>query len=279
MTDRYAVFGNPIAHSLSPLIHSSFAEQTGQDINYQRQLVVPDQFDCAARGFFGSGGLGLNITVPFKLEAYRFADQLSVGARRAGAVNTLLCQQDGLVLGDNTDGIGLVRDITNNLDYSLQGRRVLVLGAGGAVRGVLAPLLLQQPGQLVIANRTSAKAQQLALAFGAQGSVIGLGYEALQDVSFDLVINGTSASLVGKMPDLPEGVLAPHALVLDMVYGAEPTPFMNWASARGAARVADGLGMLVEQAAESFYLWRGVMPRTVPVIRSVREFLVQAISP
>ena len=276
MTDRYAVFGNPIAHSLSPRIHSSFAEQTGQDINYLRRQVALDQFDSEARGFFESGGLGLNITVPFKLEAYNFADQLSQAARRAGAVNTLLRRLDGAVQGDNTDGIGLLRDITGNLDYSLGGRRVLVLGAGGAVRGVLAPLLQQQPGQLLIANRTAEKARQLAQAFGSLGSVSGLGYEALKDGSFDLVINGTSASLAGEIPDLPTGILAPHALVYDMVYGAEPTPFMNWASAQGVARVADGLGMLVEQAAESFFLWRGVMPQTAPVIRSMRELLVQA---
>ena len=276
MTDRYAVFGNPIAHSLSPTIHSSFAEQTGQDINYLGRQVALDQFDSEARGFFESGGLGLNITVPFKLEAYNFADQLSQAARRAGAVNTLLRRQDGAVQGDNTDGIGLLRDITGNLDYSIGGQRVLVLGAGGAVRGVLAPLLQQQPAQLLIANRTAEKARQLAQAFGSLGPVSGLGYEALQDGSFDLVINGTSASLAGKIPALPAGILAPHALVYDMVYGAEPTPFMNWASAQGVARVADGLGMLVEQAAESFLLWRGVMPQTAPVIRSMRELLVQA---
>ncbi len=273
MTDHYAVFGNPIDHSLSPRIHNSFAVQTGQDMDYQRQLVALEQFEPAAREFFAAAGCGLNITVPFKLDAYSFAGQLSKRARQAGAVNTLLRQPDGTVLGDNTDGVGLVRDITRNLGWSLQGRRVLILGAGGAVRGVLAPLLQQQPGELVIANRTVAKAQQLAQAFGALGPIVGLGYDELPAVGFDLVINATSASLSGKMPDLPASILAPGALAYDMVYGADPTVFMRWASACAAAEVADGLGMLVEQAAESFHLWRSVMPQTAPLILEIRESL------
>lgn len=273
MTDHYAVFGNPIDHSLSPRIHTSFALQTGQDMDYRRQLVAVDRFEPAAREFFGAGGCGLNITVPFKLDAYSFAAQLSKRARQAGAVNTLLRQPDGTVLGDNTDGVGLVRDITHNLGWSLRGQRVLILGAGGAVRGVLAPLLQQQPGELIIANRTVPKAQRLAQAFGALGPVVGLGYNELPAVGFNLVINATSASLSGALPDLPAGILAPGAVAYDMVYGAEPTVFMRWASACNAAEVADGLGMLVEQAAESFQLWRSVKPQTAPLIREIRVSL------
>lgn len=276
MSDHYAVFGNPIDHSLSPRIHNSFARQTGQDMDYQRQLVALEQFEPAARAFFAAGGCGLNITVPFKLDAYSFAAQLSKRARQAGAVNTLLRQADGTVLGDNTDGVGLVRDISANLGWSLQGRRVLILGAGGAVRGVLAPLLQQQPGELVIANRTVAKARQLAQAFGSLGSIAGLGYGELPAVGFDLVINATSASLSGKLPQLPASILGPGAVAYDMVYGADPTVFMCWASECGAAEVADGLGMLVEQAAESFHLWRSVRPQTAPVIREIRASLVQS---
>lgn len=276
MTDHYAVFGNPIDHSLSPRIHNRFALQTGQDMDYQRQLVALEQFEPAAREFFAAGGCGLNITVPFKLDAYSFAGQLSKRARQAGAVNTLLRQPDGTVLGDNTDGIGLVRDISVNLGWSLQGRRVLILGAGGAVRGVLAPILQQQPGELVIANRTVAKAQQLAQAFGSLGPIAGLGYDELPAVGFDLVINATSASLSGTMPELPASILAPGAAAYDMVYGADATVFMRWASQCGAAKVADGLGMLVEQAAESFQLWRSLMPQTAPLIREIRASLIQS---
>ncbi len=273
MTDQYAVFGNPVDHSLSPVIHSSFARQTGQDLEYRRQLVEPGQFDKAAAKFFKGGGRGLNITVPFKLDAYAFAGQLSKRARQAGAVNTLVHHDDGTIQGDNTDGVGLLRDILNNLAWSIADRRVLVLGAGGAARGVLAPLLEHGLSQLVVANRTVSKAEQLATAFRAFGPVQGLGFDALSGRRFDLVINATSAGLSGQIPDLPEDLFAAGAVAYDMVYGTEPTAFMAWAMALGVRESSDGLGMLVEQAAESFCLWRGVMPETGPVIQQLRSSL------
>ncbi len=273
MTDRYAVFGNPVAHSLSPQIHRSFARQTAQDMSYVRQLVEPGEFVAEAQRFFQQGGKGLNITLPFKLDAFSFADQLSKRARQAGAVNTLLCQPDGTVLGDNTDGEGLVRDMLDNLHWPLAGARILLLGAGGAARGVVAPILQQQPRQLCIVNRTASKAQQLARAFGALGTVSGSGYDAISQYEFDLLINATSASLGGELPPLPDKILAPGARAYDMVYGSEPTPLMDWAMARGAAATADGLGMLVEQAAQSFRLWRNVMPQTTAVLSELRQSL------
>lgn len=273
MSDRYAVFGNPIEHSLSPGIHQDFAEQTQQDIEYVRQLVSLDGFDKAAGKFFAAGGCGLNITVPFKAEAYGFAAQLSKRARQAGAVNTLAVDSSGVVRGDNTDGVGLLRDLTGNLQWPLQGRRVLLLGAGGAARGVMAPLLEAGPHGLTVANRTVEKARQLALAFQALGPVSALGYDELAGRQFDLVINATSAGLAGSMPELPQGLLAEDACAYDMVYGARPTTFMQWAADTAGAEVADGLGMLVEQAAESFFIWRGVMPLTKPVITRIRQSL------
>ncbi len=273
MTDRYAVFGNPIAHSLSPQIHQAFAEQNAQDMSYFRQLVEPGKFSAEAEQFFQSGGRGLNVTVPFKLDAFTFADQLSKRARQAGAVNTLSYQADGTVLGDNTDGEGLVRDIVHNLGWPLAGSRVLLLGAGGAARGVVAPLLQQQPQTLIIVNRTASKAQQLARAFSELGPITGCGYDALPGFPFDLLVNATSASLGGEIPPLAKSALAPGARAYDMVYGPQPTAFMHWAMARGAAEVADGLGMLVEQAAQSFRMWRNVMPQTGPVLAAVRRSL------
>ncbi len=275
MTDSYAVFGNPVAHSLSPRIHGAFAEQTGQDMNYCRQLVEHGHFKAEARQFFLQGGKGLNITVPFKLDAFSFADQLSKRARQAGAVNTLLYRPDGTTFGDNTDGVGLVRDILDNLGWSLTGSRTLLLGAGGAARGVLAPLLLRQPAQLCIVNRTASKALQLARAFGNLGPVGGCGYQDLAGRQFDVLINATSASLGGELPPLPSTILAPGARVYDMVYGPQSTPFIQWALAEGADAAADGIGMLVEQAAESFQLWRHVMPQTSGVIKTVRGLLAR----
>ncbi|HLS97657.1 MAG: shikimate dehydrogenase [Porticoccaceae bacterium] len=271
MTDRYAVFGNPVAHSRSPDIHARFAAATGQDLVYDRQLVALGGFASAARAFFTAGGKGLNVTLPFKEDAFSFADTLSPRARRAGAVNTLALRGEA-VLGDNTDGAGLVRDIRANLGWELAGRRVLVLGAGGAVRGVLAPLLAEGPARLVIANRTLARAAELATAFADLGPVAGGGFAELDGQTFDLVINGTSASLAGDLPPLPEGLLAPGARCYDMMYGKAPTVFMAWAADRGAV-VADGLGMLVEQAAEAFLLWRGVRPETAPVVAWLRAGL------
>ena len=276
MTDRYAVVGNPVAHSLSPQIHKAFAEQTAQDMSYCRQLVAIGQFAAEAQGFFQQGGRGLNVTVPFKLDAFAFANRLSKRARQAGAVNTLLYQSDGTILGENTDGEGLVRDILDNLRWQLAGSRVLLLGAGGAARGVVAPILHQRPRELCIVNRTASKAQQLARAFSGLGPVRGCGYDALAQFQFDVLINATSASLSGELPPLPNTLLAPGARAYDMVYGAQATSFMSWAMTLGVAEAADGLGMLVEQAAQSFLLWRNVMPQTAPVLGEVRRSLQRA---
>ena len=274
MTDKYAVFGNPIEHSKSPDIHRQFAEQTGQDLSYSKQLVAEDGFEAAANEFFANGGKGLNITVPFKQDAYAYVARTTPRARRAGAVNTLTLEADGTILGDTTDGIGLVGDIVHNLGWQIRHKKVLVLGAGGAVRGVLEPLLEQQPQHVVIANRTVDKALQLAKGFAEFGYLLGCGFDMLGEQQFDLVINGTSASLQGDLPPLPDNLIDPDAgtACYDMLYGAEPTPFMQWAAERGAL-VSDGLGMLVGQAAESFGLWRGVRPETAPVIANLRDQL------
>lgn len=270
MTDLYAVFGNPINHSKSPAIHRQFADQTSQDMNYSKQLVDEGQFEAAAKAFFEQGGKGLNITVPFKLDAYRFANKLSPRAERAGAVNTLAILSDGQILGDNTDGIGMVHDM-HNLGWQIEGKRVLILGAGGAVRGVLQPLLAENPAEVVIVNRTFTKADELAKSFHDLGNIKALTYEKLAEESFDIVVNGTSASLQGELPPLPNGLLAPDASCYDMMYGATPTPFLHWASEQGAARTADGLGMLVGQAAEAFYLWRSERPEVTSVITQLRR--------
>ena len=274
MTDKYAVFGNPIAHSKSPDIHRQFAEQTGQDLSYSKQLVAEDGFEAAANEFFANGGRGLNITVPFKQDAYAYVARTTSRARRAGAVNTLTLEADGTILGDTTDGVGLVGDIVHNLGWEIRHKKVLILGAGGAVRGVLEPLLEQQPQHVVIANRTVDKALQLAKGFAELGYLLGCGFDMLGEQQFDLVINGTSASLQGDLPPLPDSLIDPGAgtACYDMLYGAEPTPFMQWAAERGAL-VSDGLGMLVGQAAESFGLWRGVRPETAPVIANLRDQL------
>ncbi|MFL2529954.1 MAG: shikimate dehydrogenase [Porticoccaceae bacterium] len=274
MTDKYAVFGNPIEHSKSPDIHRQFAEQTGQDLSYSKQLVAEDGFEAAANEFFANGGKGLNITVPFKQDAYAYVARTTPRARRAGAVNTLTLEADGTILGDTTDGVGLVGDIVHNLGLEIRHKKVLILGAGGAVRGVLEPLLEQQPQHVVIANRTVDKALQLAKGFAEFGYLLGCGFDMLGEQQFDLVINGTSASLQGDLPPLPDSLIDPDVgtACYDMLYGAEPTPFMQWAAERGAL-VSDGLGMLVGQAAESFGLWRGVRPETAPVIANLRDQL------
>jgi shikimate dehydrogenase len=278
MTDRYAVFGNPIGQSKSPEIHRAFAVQTVQAMDYSRQLVELDDFVAAADSFFQAGGKGLNITMPFKQDAYSYGSRLSARARRAGAVNTLALQQDGTIFGDTTDGVGLITDITQNLNWQIRAKRVLILGAGGAVRGVLEPLLAEQPQHVVIANRSVDKALQLAKGFAELGYLLGCGLDMLEGQEFDLIINGTSASLQGGMPPLPDSLLAPSseagtAACYDMMYSAAPTPFMSWARQRGA-RASDGLGMLVEQAAESFNLWRGIRPETHQVLDALRLKLV-----
>src|SRR5690606_21575268 len=269
--DRYGVFGNPIGHSKSPQIHRLFAEQTGQSLSYEPLLAPLEDFAGFARQFLVDGQ-GANVTVPFNEEASRLADQLTARARRASAVNTLQNADDGTLLGDNTDGIGLVRDLLDNAGIVLQGKRILLLGAGGAVRGVLEPLLAQRPASLTIANRTLSKAQQLAFEFAELGTVTASAFEQL-DGPFDVIINGTSASLGGELPPLSKRLLVPgRTCCYDMMYGATPTPFCEWAAAHGAT-TRDGLGMLVEQAAAAFELWRGVRPQSAPVLAELRRQL------
>jgi len=266
--DRYAVMGNPIAHSKSPQIHSLFAAQTGQSLCYEALLVAEDGFaDAVTTFFYREDGKGLNITVPFKQEAWQLADKLSQRAELAGAVNTLMLK-DSSLYGDNTDGAGLVRDLTHNHKFILKDRRILMLGAGGAARGVLLPLLEQQPASLHIANRTVSRAQELAERFAEYGSLSASGFDALQG-DFDIVINATAAGLGGEVPPLPDSIIGKHSLCYDMMYATEPTAFVRYCNERKAAKALDGLGMLVEQAAESFRLWRGVMPETQPVIKTL----------
>jgi shikimate dehydrogenase len=269
MSDRYAVIGNPIEHSRSPEIHTAFAHQTGQDLVYDR--ILGTDFERDARAFFAASGRGLNITVPFKEQAWELSDEHSPEADAAGAVNTLTRLPDGRLRGDNTDGTGLIRDLTVNHGCRLAGSRILLLGAGGAVRGVLRPLLEQRPMRLLIANRTAAKAVTVATNAAAFGPVEGCGLDALKGQQFDFIINGTAAGLTGAMPELPDGILKPAGWTYDMLYGKEPTPFVRWGREQGAAEALDGLGMLVEQAAEAFFLWRGVRPETAPVIKLLRE--------
>ncbi len=268
---RYAVMGNPVAHSKSPVIHKQFAHQFGHDIEYTALWVDTDGFAEAVEQFRTEGGKGFNITVPFKLEAYRLADNLSDRAKLAGAVNTIRFEPDGKIFGDNTDGTGLVHDLTKNLNVLLRGKKILVLGAGGAARGALGPLLKQNPAVLVIANRTLSKAKELARTFAHIGKVEAVGYDDLVGKRFDIVINGTSASLKGEVPPLPVNLFTSGAVAYDMMYGDKPTPFLEWAMLHGAATAADGLGMLVEQAAESYMLWRGVRPETKHVIAALRK--------
>lgn len=270
--DCYVVFGNPIGHSKSPLIHRLFAEQTGEQLDYSTSLAPLDDFSDFARAFFAEGR-GANVTVPFKEEAVRLADSLTERAQRAGAVNTLSKLADGTLLGDNTDGAGLVRDLTVNAGFSLKGKRILLLGAGGAVRGALEPLLAEQPASLIIANRTVEKAELLAQLFADLGPVSASGFDWLQE-PVDLIINATSASLSGDVPPIAASLIEPgRTLCYDMMYGKEPTAFCRWASEHGAVVAMDGLGMLAEQAAEAFYLWRGVRPDTAPVLAELRRQL------
>jgi shikimate dehydrogenase len=270
MTDQYAVIGNPVAHSKSPLIHAEFARQTRQDLVYSA-LFAGDAFEAAVERFREEGGRGLNVTLPFKHRAFVLAHERTARAEHALAVNTLSFD-GGAIRGDNTDGAGLVRDLVVNLGFALRGRSVLLMGAGGASYGVCGPLLDAAPAALVVANRTVGKAVALCRHFaelrGGSGPLSASGYGELAGARFDLVVNATSAGLSGGLPALPEGVFAPGALAYDMVYG-RPTPFLELARASGA-RTADGLGMLVEQAAESFHVWRGVRPETRNVIAMLR---------
>jgi shikimate dehydrogenase len=264
MGDRYAVFGNPIAHSKSPLIHAAFARQTGQDLIYEAILAPLDGFAVAASAFFQAGGRGANVTVPFKEEAFRLAHTLTDRAAKAAAVNTLI-YADGQITGDNTDGAGLVHDIRDNLHCDIKAKRILLMGAGGAARGVILPLLAEQPTSLTVANRTVEKAAALREHFN---NIEASSYQDLAGQQFDLVINATSSGLSDELPPLPDGIFAPDALAYDMMYGRE-TPFIRFAREQGAT-IADGLGMLVEQAAEAFYVWRGIRPQTAPVIAQLR---------
>ena len=269
MTDKYAVIGNPIEHSKSPLIHAAFAKQTAQDLNYDRILGDLEEFEEDVRDFISNGGKGLNVTVPFKEKAFRLADELSDKAMSAGAVNTLIFE-DGKIRGDNTDGTGLVRDLGCNHMFGFSGARILLLGAGGASKGVLRPLLEEKPGQLVIANRTVAKAVALVEAVAGLGAVSACAFSELAGQQFDLIINGTAAGLSGEVPPIPDDCLAEGGWTYDMMYSTEPTAFVQWGQEHGAAKALDGLGMLVEQAAESFSIWRGVRPDTESVIASLR---------
>ncbi len=262
MSDRYAVIGNPVAHSKSPAIHAEFARATGQDIDYRCIEAPLDGFAAAIGRFRAGGGKGCNVTLPFKREAFRLAGRVSERARLAQAVNTLRFEDS---FGDNTDGIGLVRDLTENMGVALHGRAALVLGAGGAAQGVAGALLGAGLRHLVIANRTVSKAQALAARFAG---VTAKSYDALAGEHFDVVVNATSAGLTGESPPLPRGILNERTIAYDMVYGRD-TPFLAEARAAGA-RAVDGFGMLVEQAAESFFIWRGVRPATRPVLAKVR---------
>lgn len=270
--DDYAVMGNPISHSKSPSIHTLFAEQTQQSILYTAIHVDVGGFKQAVGNFAATGGKGLNITVPFKEEAWELATERSERAERAGAVNTLTLKDDQ-ILGDNTDGIGLVNDLISNNGIVLRNKTILLMGAGGAARGVLIPLLKENPSALFIANRSPDRAKDLAEDFADAGDVEGGGYDALADMKFDVVINATAASLQGELPPLPDTLLNDNACCYDMMYSAKPTPFMLWATERNAEIVLDGLGMLVEQAAESFYIWRKVKPETKNVIQQLRAEL------
>ena len=277
MTDRYAVIGNPIVQSKSPLIHSAFAQVTGQDIDYGKLLGPLGEFAATVDAFRASGGRGMNVTAPFKLDAFAYATDLAPSAQMAGAVNAMKFEGDK-VYAENFDGVGLVRDVVHNLGCPLQGRRVLILGAGGATRGALLPLLAEQPAELLIVNRTVAKAQELAALAqqhqSGQVPVQGLGYEALQGQAFDVVFNATSSSLTAELPPLPASVFAPDCLAYDLTYGKGLTPFLELAQQAGVTRLADGVGMLAEQAAEAFAWWRGVRPDTAAVIAQLTVPLV-----
>jgi shikimate dehydrogenase len=273
VTDRYAVIGNPIRHSKSPAIHQTFARAAGIDLEYSTIEASPGGFLDAVRSFREQGGLGLNVTAPFKLEAYALADQLSERAKAAGSVNTLKFEPD-TVLADNFDGIGLVRDIEDNLGYAIAGKRLLLLGAGGAARGIVQPLRAHGPAELVIANRDPSRAQEIAARFDERGRVRAGGYDVIGSEGFDLVINATSASMRGELPPTESTVFRTNGLAYELAYGLGMTPFLTLARSAGVQRLSDGVGMLVEQAAESFAWWRGIRPDTRAVIEALTVPLV-----
>ena len=263
------MIGHPVAHSRSPFIHALFARQTGQNLTYQLLEAAPYAFERTVDAFLAEGGRGLNVTLPHKQAAAAYVDRLTDRASEAGAVNTIAVLEDGTRLGDITDGIGLVRDLRHNLGIALRDSHILLLGAGGAARGVLGALLAERPAHIEIANRDAARAEELAAQFAALGSVRGGGLEAVPPCSYDLVINATSASLNGTVPAIPASVISARTVCYDMAYATGETPFTTWARERGAERTAKGWGMLVEQAAESFALWRGVRPDTGPVLAAL----------
>jgi shikimate dehydrogenase len=268
--DQYGVVGHPVSHSLSPFIHGLFARETAQEMSYRPFDVKPEDFRARVQEFFDNGGRGLNVTLPHKIAAVDVAHELTARAAHAAAVNTLAVKGDG-ILGDNTDGAGLVRDLCDNLGLVITNRRVLVIGAGGATRGILAPLLGLEPTLVVIANRTPERAEALAAAFSDLGATQGVAFEHIEGAPFDLIINATSASLSGDMPPIPDGAIAAQTVCYDLAYGRSATAFVRWARSKGCGRAIQGLGMLVEQAAESFRLWRGVRPATARVLDALRE--------
>ncbi len=269
-SDHYAVMGNPISHSLSPQIHKQFAEQTDQNLIYQAIESPLEKFSEIVEQFRSAGGRGLNVTVPFKQQAWEISDQRTEVAERAGAVNTIWFDDQDLIQSDNTDGRGLVRDIMINHDQMIRGKRILILGAGGAVRGVLEPLMNEKPESCVVANRTVSRAEELADLFSDLGNISSASYSDLKGSSFDMIINGTSASLQGELPPLPDNLLVKNGVCYDMMYSKTPTAFVKWGQNCGATLSVDGLGMLIEQAAESFFIWRGVRPETNSIISSLR---------
>jgi shikimate dehydrogenase len=268
--DQYGLVGHPVSHSLSPFIHAMFARETGQNMTYRLYDVPAEDLDTHVRGFFEQGGLGLNITVPHKIAAVELAAALTERAAHAAAINTLGRAGDGVIFGDNTDGAGLVRDLCENLGLGLAGARVLVLGAGGATRGVLAPLLGLGPATVTVANRTPERAAALAAAFADLGTIQGSSFEEVGDEPFDLIINATSASLSGEIPPIPQQAVGGHTVCYDMSYGRAASAFVEWAEQRGCALAVQGLGMLVEQAAESFEIWRGMRPDTSMVLAALK---------
>lgn len=276
MSLRFAVYGNPIKQSRSPFIHAGFATQTGVRLEYRAVRVERGDFERAVTAFFDNGGRGLNVTVPFKEEAAAMVAKPTPRASRAGAVNTLWRDADGILHGDNTDGVGLVRDMISNMGWTVQGARVLIVGAGGAVRGVLEPLLRELPLSVHIVNRTVERAETLAREFGVLGGVTAGGYGDLPGQQFDLVINASSAGLSGEGEPLPARILGERCCCYDLLYGSQPTAFMRWAAQNTAWAVSDGLGMLVEQAAESFNVWHGQRPETHAVIHDLRGVLAAA---
>jgi shikimate dehydrogenase len=270
--DRYAVVGNPVAHSLSPRIHASFAAQTAQTISYEAIEIPLDSFGNGIRELQQQGFSGVNVTVPFKREAWELCDHLSERAQDAGAVNTLSFLGDGSVTGDNTDGVGLTNDLVDNLGVAIERQKILLLGAGGAVRGVLGPVLAMSPERLTIANRTPQKAEALAQDFAQFGEIHALAYESLGSASYDLIINGTAAGLSNQVPPIADSVLSENTVCYDMMYSlSRATAFVDWVLSHGVKQAFDGRGMLVEQAAAAFHIWRGIYPRTAEVIRSLGQ--------